>query len=393
MSTTNVNNSSNTSTSRNGTAKKKTIMLVFGTRPEAIKMCPLVNELKTRPSINTVVTVTGQHREMLQQVLDVFHVIPDYDLHIMKQGQTLFDITTTILNSIKAVLEEVKPDVVLVHGDTSTTFVTALACFYLQIPVGHVEAGLRTYNIYSPYPEEFNREAISIISAYNFAPTQLSHDNLVKEGKDPKKIWITGNTAIDALKTTVRPDYTDENLDWTKGKRLITITAHRRENLGDPMRYMFKAIKRVLDEHDDVVAIYPIHMNPAVRSVADEVFGEGENRDPRIRIIEPLDVLDFHNYMHHSYLILTDSGGIQEEAPSLGKPVLVMRDTTERPEGIKAGTLKLVGTDEEVIYKEFTRLLDDKSAYEKMSHANNPYGDGHASERIADVLEYGEMRH
>lgn len=372
---------------------KKTVMLVFGTRPEAIKMCPLVNELKNRPFINTVVTVTGQHREMLQQVLDVFHVTPDYDLHIMKQGQTLFDITTEILKKIKAVLEEVKPDVVLVHGDTSTTFVTALACFYLQIPVGHVEAGLRTYNIYSPYPEEFNREAVSIISAYNFAPTQLSHDNLVNEGKDPKKIWITGNTAIDALKTTVREDYTDENLEWAKGKRLITITAHRRENLGEPMRRMFRAIKRVLDEHNDVVAVYPIHMNPAVRNVADEVFGEGENRDPRIRIIEPLDVLDFHNYMHHSYLILTDSGGIQEEAPSLGKPVLVMRDTTERPEGIKAGTLKLVGTDEETIYKEFTRLLDDENAYEKMAHAANPYGDGHASERIADVLEFGEMRH
>lgn len=393
MSTTNVNNSSNLSEGAAENSSKKTVMLVFGTRPEAIKMCPLVNELKTRPSLNTVVCVTGQHREMLQQVLDVFHVTPDYDLHIMKQGQTLFDITTEILNKIKAVLKEVKPDVVLVHGDTSTTFVTALACFYLQIPVGHVEAGLRTYNIYSPYPEEFNREAVSIISAYNFAPTQLSHDNLVKEGKDPKKIWITGNTAIDALKITVRPDYTDENLNWAKGKRLITITAHRRENLGNPMRNMFKAIKRVLDEHDDVVAIYPIHMNPAVRSVADEVFGEGENRDSRIRIIEPLDVLDFHNYMHHSYLILTDSGGIQEEAPSLGKPVLVMRDTTERPEGIKARTLKLVGTDEEMIYNEFTKLLDDKDAYDAMAHANNPYGDGHASERIADVLEFGEMRH
>lgn len=372
---------------------KKKVMLVFGTRPEAIKMCPLVNELKRRPAIETIVCVTGQHKEMLQQVLDVFNVVPDYNLAIMKKGQTLFDITTEILNTIKAVLEEVKPDVVLVHGDTSTTFVTALACFYLQIPVGHVEAGLRTYNIYSPYPEEFNREAVSIISQYNFAPTRLSHDNLVNEGKDPKKIWITGNTAIDALKTTVREDYTDENLEWAKGKRLITITAHRRENLGDPMRHMFRAIKRVLDEHDDVVAIYPIHMNPAVRNVADEVFGAGSKRDPRIRIIEPLDVLDFHNYMHHSYLILTDSGGIQEEAPSLGKPVLVMRDTTERPEGIKAGTLKLVGTDEEVIYREFTRLLDNKEAYEEMAHAANPYGDGHASERIADVLEFGEMRH
>lgn len=371
---------------------KKKVLLVFGTRPEAIKMCPLVNELKKRSSINTVVCVTGQHREMLQQVLDVFQVVPDYDLQIMKQGQTLFDITSEILNKIKAVLEKVKPNVVLVHGDTSTTFATALACFYLQIPVGHVEAGLRTYNIYSPYPEEFNREAVSLIASYNFAPTQLSYDNLVKEGKDPKKIWITGNTAIDALKTTVREDYTDENLDWAKGKRLITITAHRRENLGDPMRHMFRAIKRVLDEHDDVVAIYPIHMNPAVRSIADEVFGKGDKRDPRIRIIEPLDVLDFHNYMHHSYLILTDSGGIQEEAPSLGKPVLVMRDTTERPEGIKAGTLKLVGTNEDVIYKEFTRLLDDKNEYDKMAHAANPYGDGHASERIADVLEFGEIR-
>ncbi|MGO5160746.1 MULTISPECIES: non-hydrolyzing UDP-N-acetylglucosamine 2-epimerase [unclassified Bilifractor] len=368
----------------------KKIMLVFGTRPEAIKMCPLVNELKKRPSLQTIVCVTGQHKEMLQQVLDVFNVIPDYNLAIMKQGQTLFDITTNILNSIQEVLVKASPDVVLVHGDTSTTFATALACFYLQIPVGHVEAGLRTYNIYSPYPEEFNREAVSIISQYNFAPTQLSYDNLVKEGKDSKKIWITGNTAIDALKTTVRKDFSDENIEWAKGKRLIIITAHRRENLGSPMLHMFKAIKRVLDEHDDVVAIYPIHLNPVVRSVADEVFGEGDNRDKRIRIIEPLDVLDFHNYMHNSYLILTDSGGIQEEAPSLGKPVLVMRDTTERPEGIAAGTLKLVGTSEDTIYKEFTRLLDNKDEYDKMAHAANPYGDGHACERIADVLEYGK---
>ncbi len=369
------------------------IMLVFGTRPEAIKMCPLVNELKGRPAIQTVVCVTGQHKEMLQQVLDVFGVEPDYNLAIMKQGQTLFDITTEILNKIKAVLEDVKPDVVLVHGDTSTTFVTALACFYMQIPVGHVEAGLRTYNIYSPYPEEFNREAVSIISAYNFAPTHLSYEHLINEGKDPAKIWITGNTAIDALKTTVKESYTDGNIEWAEGKRLILITAHRRENLGDPMRHMFRAIKRVLDEHDDVVAIYPIHMNPAVRRVADIVFGEGEKRDPRIRIIEPLDVLDFHNYMHHSYLILTDSGGIQEEAPSLGKPVLVMRDTTERPEGIQAGTLKLVGTDEDIIYKEFTELLDKEESYNEMAHAANPYGDGHASERIADILEFGEIRH
>lgn len=366
----------------------KTVMLVFGTRPEAIKMCPLVNELKKRKNIETVVTVTGQHRQMLDQVLEVFKVVPDYDLSIMKERQTLFDITTNILNKIKKVLKEVRPDVVLVHGDTTTTFVTALACFYLQIPVGHVEAGLRTYNIYSPYPEEFNREAVSIISQYNFAPTELSRQNLLKEGKKPETIWVTGNTAIDALKTTVRRDYTDENLEWAKGCRLITITAHRRENLGEPMHHMFRAIKRVLDEHDDVKAIYPIHMNPVVRSAAHEVFGD----DDRIRIIEPLDVLDFHNYMHHSYLILTDSGGIQEEAPSLGKPVLVMRDTTERPEGIDAGTLKLVGTSEEVIYKEFTRLLDNPEAYKKMSGAKNPYGDGHASERIADVLEFGKMR-
>lgn len=365
------------------------IMLVFGTRPEAIKMCPLVNELKKRKDIEVVVCVTGQHRQMLDQVLEVFHVVPDYDLSIMKDKQTLFDVTTNILNRIKAVLEEVKPDIVLVHGDTSTTFVTALACFYLQIPVGHVEAGLRTYNIYSPYPEEFNRQAVSIISQYNFAPTELARSNLVREGKDESRIWVTGNTAIDALKTTVRDEYTDENLDWASGSRLITITAHRRENLGEPMHHMFKAIKRVLDEHDDVKAIYPIHMNPMVRQAAHDVFGN----DDRIRIIEPLDVLDFHNYMHQSYLILTDSGGIQEEAPSLGKPVLVMRDTTERPEGIKAGTLKLVGTTEDVIYREFTNLLDNKKEYEKMSHAVNPYGDGHACERIADVLEFGEMKH
>lgn len=365
----------------------KKIMLVFGTRPEAIKMCPLVNELKKRKTINTVVCVTGQHREMLDQVLHVFNVIPDYDLSIMHKGQTLFDITTKVLNGMKNILETVKPDVVLVHGDTSTTFVTALACFYLQIPVGHVEAGLRTYNLYSPYPEEFNREAVSIISQYNFAPTELAKQNLIKEGKNPSTIWVTGNTAIDALKTTVREDYMDDNLRWAAGSRLITITAHRRENLGEPMRHMFKSIKRVLDEHDDVKAIYPIHMNPVVRKTANEVFGD----DDRIRIIEPLDVLDFHNYMHHSYLILTDSGGIQEEAPSLGKPVLVMRDTTERPEGIKAGTLKLVGTSEEVIYREFSELLDQPKEYEKMAKATNPYGDGHACERIVNILEYGKL--
>lgn len=364
-----------------GTMKK--VMLVFGTRPEAIKMCPLVNELKKRKNIETIVCVTGQHRQMLDQVLEAFSVVPDYDLSIMKDKQTLFDVTVNILERIKTVLEEVKPDVVLVHGDTSTTFVTALACFYLQIPVGHVEAGLRTYNIYSPYPEEFNRQAVSIISKFNFAPTELSKQNLLKEGKDPDRIYVTGNTAIDALKTTVRADYTHPELDWAKGSRLIMITAHRRENLGEPMRHMFKAIRRVMDEHPDVKAIYPIHMNPVVREIANEYLGD----DDRIHIIEPLDVLAFHNFLSRSYLILTDSGGIQEEAPSLGKPVLVMRDTTERPDGIAAGTLKLVGTEEETIYREFSRLLSDKAEYDAMSKASNPYGDGHACERIADILD------
>ena len=331
----------------------KKVMLVFGTRPEAIKMCPLVNELKSRKNIETTVCVTGQHRQMLDQVLDAFHVVPDYDLSIMKDKQTLFDITTNILNRIKEVLEEVRPDVVLVHGDTSTTFVTALACFYMQISIGHVEAGLRTYNIYSPYPEEFNRQAVSIISQFNFAPTELSKQNLLQEGKKEESIFITGNTAIDALKTTVRDEYTHPELEWAKGSRLIMITAHRRENLGEPMKHMFRAIRRVMDEHPDVKAIYPIHMNPVVRELADSILGD----DERIHIIEPLEVLDFHNFLSRSHLILTDSGGIQEEAPSLGKPVLVMRDTTERPEGIAAGTLKLVGTDEEVIYQNFKMLL------------------------------------
>ena len=360
----------------------KKVMLVFGTRPEAIKMCPLVNELKKREELQTIVCVTGQHRQMLDQVLEAFRVVPDYDLSIMKDKQTLFDVTVNILERIKAVLDTEKPDVVLVHGDTSTTFVTALACFYLQIPVGHVEAGLRTYNLYSPYPEEFNRQAVSIIAKYNFAPTELSRDNLLKEGKNPESIYVTGNTAIDALKTTVHEDYTHPELKWAEDSRLIMLTAHRRENLGKPMHNMFRAIRRVMDEHPDVKAIYPIHMNPLVRQAADEELGDCD----RVRIIEPLDVLDFHNFLARSYLILTDSGGIQEEAPSLGKPVLVMRDTTERPEGIKAGTLKLVGTDEEVIYNEFKRLLMDKKAYESMSHASNPYGDGHACERIADIL-------
>lgn len=361
----------------------KTVMLVFGTRPEAIKMCPLVNELKSRKEFNTVVCVTGQHREMLRQVLDTFDVKPDFDLAIMKQGQTLFDITNGILSKINDVLTEVKPDVVLVHGDTTTTFATALACFYCQIPVGHVEAGLRTYNIYSPYPEEFNRQAVGIVARYNFSPTEMAKNNLLREGKSEDTIFVTGNTAIDALKTTVKSDYTHPELEWAKGSRLITITAHRRENLGEPMHHMFRAIRKIMDEHDDVKAIYPIHMNPIVRKAAEEELGGCD----RIHIIEPLDVLDFHNFMERSYLILTDSGGIQEEAPSLGKPVLVMRDTTERPEGVKAGTLKLVGTDEETIYQNFKTLLENKEEYEKMSKASNPYGDGTACRQIADILE------
>ncbi len=366
----------------------KKVMLVFGTRPEAIKMCPLVNELKSREGLQTLVCVTGQHRQMLDQVLSAFHVTPDYDLSIMKDRQTLFDVTANILLRIREVLEKERPDVVLVHGDTSTTFVTALACFYLQIPVGHVEAGLRTNNIYSPFPEEFNRQAVSIVSEYNFAPTEAAKENLLKEGKDPQRIYVTGNTAIDALKTTVCPVYTHPELEWVGDSRLILITAHRRENLGEPMKSMFRAIRRVCDEHPDVKAIYPIHMNPVVRQTAQEILGD----DERIRLIEPLDVLDFHNFLSRSYLIFTDSGGIQEEAPSLGKPVLVMRDTTERPEGIAAGTLKLVGTEEETIYNSFKELLDCPEAYLSMSTASNPYGDGQASRRIADILQYGKIK-
>ena len=365
---------------------KKKILLVFGTRPEAIKMCPLVNELKKRDGIRTMVCVTGQHRQMLDQVLHTFHVRPDYDLSVMREKQTLFDITTNILNGIKEVLEKEEPDIVLVHGDTSTTFATALACFYLQIPVGHVEAGLRTNNIYSPYPEEFNRQAVAIISQYNFAPTLKAKENLVSEGREEGNIWVTGNTVIDALKTTVREDYEHPELEWAKGSRLIFITAHRRENLGEPMHRMFRAVRRVLMEYPDVKALYPIHMNPAVRRAAKKELGGLD----RIHIIEPVEVFDCHNLMARSYLILTDSGGIQEEAPSLGKPVLVMRDTTERPEGIAAGTLKLVGTKEETIYRNFKRLLEDRKAYEEMAHANNPYGDGNASRRIADILEMGQ---
>jgi UDP-N-acetylglucosamine 2-epimerase (non-hydrolysing) len=362
----------------------KKIMLVFGTRPEAIKMCPLICELKLNASdFETVVVVTGQHREMLAQVLDVFDVVPDYDLKIMKHNQTLFDVTVDILLKLKSVLEAEKPSVVLVHGDTTTSFAAALTCFYLHIPVGHVEAGLRTYNLNSPWPEEFNRQAVDLVTRYYFAPTEKSKQNLLAEGKPEERIWVTGNTGIDALKTTVKENYSHPDLEWAHDSRLILITAHRRENLGLPMRQMFKAIRRVMAEFPDTKAIYPIHMNPRVREAA---HAELDGFD-RLRIIEPLDVLDFHNFMQASYLILTDSGGIQEEAPSLGKPVLVMRDTTERPEGIAAGTLKLVGTNEDVIYNEFSRLLSDKQAYAEMSNASNPYGDGFACERIVQILK------
>lgn len=360
----------------------KKVMVVFGTRPEAIKMCPVIVELKKRKNIDTIVCVTGQHKEMLNQVLNAFAIVPDYDLSIMLPKQTLFDITINILTKIGEVLEQVTPDVVLVHGDTSTTFVTTLACYYLKIPIGHVEAGLRTNNIFSPYPEEFNRQAVSLIARYHFAPTDASKDNLLREGKKEESIYVTGNTAIDALKITIRQDYSHPLLDWVGASRLIMITAHRRENLGKPMHNMFKAIRRIIDEYHDIKAIYPIHFNPAVREAAKMELGGCD----RLQIIEPLDVIDFHNFLARSYLILTDSGGIQEEAPSLGKPVLVMRDTTERPEGISAGTLKLVGTDENVIYENFKILLDDKGAYKAMSKASNPYGDGFASVRIVHAI-------
>lgn len=361
----------------------KKIMLIFGTRPEAIKMCPLVNEIKSRKDLEAVVCVTGQHKQMLDQVLNTFKVTPDYNLAIMKDKQTLFDVTTNILNKIKSVLEIEKPDLVLVHGDTTTTFVTALACFYMQIPIGHVEAGLRTYDIYSPFPEEFNRQAVGIVTSLHFTPTKNSAENLISEGKKADTIYITGNTAIDALRTTVKNDYFHPEFNWIEDDKLILITAHRRENIGKPMENMFRAIKRVLDEHENIKAIYPIHMNPIVRQTAEEILGDND----RIKIIEPLDVVDFHNFLNKSFLILTDSGGIQEEAPSLGKPVLVMRDTTERPEGVEAGTLRLVGTDEETIYMNFKDLIENEESYKKMSKASNPYGDGFSSRMIADIIE------
>ncbi len=358
------------------------VMTIFGTRPEAIKMAPLVKELQKNNLIETIVCVTAQHREMLDQVLNIFEIKPDYDLDIMKQGQTLADVTTRALNGLESVIKEVKPNIVLVHGDTTTTFAGALAAFYNQVAVGHVEAGLRTWNKYSPYPEEMNRQMVGVMADMHFAPTEVSFNNLVNEGKAKDKIYITGNTAIDAMQTTIKTDYYHEVFDWIKDDRLILLTAHRRENLGDPMRHIFKAIKRIVTEFNDVKVVYPIHMNPKVREVANEVFGDCD----KVKLIEPLEVVDFHNFLNKAYIILTDSGGIQEEAPSLGKPVLVLRDTTERPEGIKAGTLKLVGTTEKVIYEETKQLLTNIDAYNQMSEASNPYGDGHASERIVKAI-------
>lgn len=362
----------------------KKVLLVFGTRPEAIKMCPLVNELRRRPDqFDVSVCVTGQHRQMLDMVLRTFSVVPEYDLDIMSANQTLYDVTTNVLMGMKDVLAASKPDVVLVHGDTTTSFAAGLSAFYEQIPIGHVEAGLRTYNIMSPYPEEFNRQAVDAFTSYYFAPTTTARDHLLAEGHKEDGIWVTGNTGIDALATTVRDSYQHEVLDWAQGSRLLLITAHRRENLGEPMHHMFKAIRRIVETHDDVKAVYPVHLNPRVRRVADEEL----NGCDRIKLIEPMEVLDFHNILARCYVVLTDSGGIQEEAPGLGKPVLVMRDTTERPEGVAAGTLRLVGTGEESIFSACCELLDDDSAYQAMSLASNPYGDGHASERIADILE------
>ena len=360
-----------------------TVLTIFGTRPETIKMAPLVKELQKRDNIKTVVCVTAQHRQMLDQVLNAFHIEPDYDLDIMQPGQTLSDITARVLKGLENVIKEVKPDIVLVHGDTTTTFAGSLAAFYHQIPIGHVEAGLRTYNKYSPYPEEINRQFVGLVADLNFAPTERSRKNLLDEGKNPDSIYVTGNTAIDALKTTVKKEYKNEITEWAEGSRLIVLTAHRRENLGEPMRHMFKAIKRVIEKYDDVKMVYPVHLNPQVINVAKEIFGECE----RVKLIQPLEVLEFHNLLNKSYLILTDSGGIQEEAPSLGKPVVVLRDTTERPEGIEAGTLKLAGTNEETIFSIIDDLLCNDANYQKMSKASNPYGDGKASKRIADIIE------
>lgn len=359
------------------------VISIFGTRPEAIKMAPLVKELEKRKEIESIVVVTAQHRQMLDSVLDTFKIKPNYDLNIMKQGQTLGEITTRALTGLEEVIQKEKPDIVLVHGDTTTTFAGALAAFYNGVSIGHVEAGLRTYDKYSPYPEEMNRQMVDCMTDMYFAPTLMSKENLLKDGKDERKIYVTGNTAIDAMSTTVDENYTHPELGWIKpNEKMILLTAHRRENLGEPMRNIFKAVKRITDEFSDVKVIYPIHLNPKVREIANEIFVG----DDKVHLIEPLEVFDFHNFQNKSYIILTDSGGIQEEAPSLGKPVLVLRDTTERPEGIKAGTLKLVGTDEETIYNETKKLLTNQKEYEKMSRASNPYGDGHASEKIVDAI-------
>lgn len=361
------------------------VMTIFGTRPEAIKMAPLVLELQKYPDrFESIVTVTAQHRQMLDQVLNIFGITPDYDLNIMKDRQTLVDVTTRGLEGLDKVMKEVKPDIVLVHGDTTTTFIASLAAFYNQIVVGHVEAGLRTWNKYSPFPEEMNRQLTGVMADLHFSPTTMSAENLRRENKKEESIFVTGNTAIDALTTTVKEEYHHEVLDSLGDDRLILLTAHRRENLGEPMRNMFRAVKRIVDEQRDVQVIYPVHLNPVVREIADEILGN----DPRIRLIEPLDVIDFHNFASRAHLILTDSGGVQEEAPSLGVPVLVLRDTTERPEGIEAGTLKLAGVDEDTIYNLATELLTDDAAYEKMAKAVNPYGDGEASRRICDAISY-----
>lgn len=356
------------------------VMTIFGTRPEAIKMAPLIKELEKKEETECIVCVTAQHREMLDQVLTTFDIKPEYDLNIMKQGQTLGDITTRSLIALEEIIEHEKPNIVLVHGDTTTTFVGALAAFYKQVDIGHVEAGLRTYEKYSPYPEEMNRQMVSCLADMNFAPTKLSEENLLKEGR--KNIYVTGNTAIDAMATTVKEDYENEILDFAKDKRLILLTAHRRENVGEPMKRIFSAINKLTSEYEDIRVLYPVHLNPIIKNIVDEYLANND----KVKIVPPLDVLDFHNIINKSYLILTDSGGIQEEAPSLGKPVLVLRDTTERPEGIDAGTLKLVGTKEEDIIRETKELLDNYKKYEKMSKASNPYGDGHASERIVDAI-------
>lgn len=358
------------------------VLSVFGTRPETIKMAPLVKELATRSEIESIVCVTGQHRQMLDQVLSAFDIKPDYDLDIMRDGQTLTDITVRVLEGMNKVIEEVHPDIVLVHGDTSTAFASAMSAFYNRVPIGHVEAGLRTYNKYSPYPEEINRQFIGTVADMNFSPTEKSKQNLISEGKDPATIYVTGNTAIDTMKLTVKDDYTDETVEWAKDSRLIVLTAHRRENIGDTMRGMFRAIKKVCEKHTDVKVVYPVHLNPAVVSAANEVLGDMD----RVRLIKPLEVFEFHNLLAKSHIILTDSGGIQEEAPSLHKPVIVLRDTTERPEGVEAGTLKLAGTDENVIYNMIDELLSSEEQYNKMASAVNPYGDGFASRRIADAI-------